>query len=678
MINKILFVTLSNIGDVILTLPVLDALRMSFPTAKITVMVGPRPKEIFENSPHVERIITYDKHSKLREKIQLFRELSREDFDVIVDLRNSFFGAFLPARYRTSPFMTVPGDIRHMKFRHLYKVRSKQSKVMTDWSSDVPRHSLNLQPQDKEYIESILSINNIHKDDRLVLVAAGARSRTKKWSREKFVDLISSIIKDFNLKVILVGDNEDRPTNSYIAGHCPERLLDLSGRTSLAQLACLLKRASLLISNDSAIQHLASYLDVPVLTIFGPTNEFKYSPWSRISALIKKDIFCRPCEEAKCKFGSLECMNIIKMGDVLKGVQDILNNKRKVAEPHLDSPTKRILVVRTDRIGDVLLSTPVIKALRDTYPSAYIAMMVSPYTREIAEGNPYLDEAIIYDKDGKHKSWANSIDFALSLKKKKFDLSLVLHPTNRVHLVTFFAGIPRRVGYDYKLGFLLTDRIKHEKYLGQKHELEYNFDLLHHLGIKLKDRNLFMPIKHESEKWVDGLFAREGIKKSDKLLAVHPAASCPSKIWPRDRFAEVADKLAETHGFKILVLSGPKDMQLANEVAARIKSPLINLSGKTSVSQLASILKRCRLFISNDSGPVHIASAVGTPVVSIFGRSQAGLSPKRWGPVGENDKVLHKTVGCIECLAHNCVKEFACLKAISVDDVIRMAEEILR
>jgi ADP-heptose:LPS heptosyltransferase len=104
--------------------------------------------------------------------------------------------------------------------------------------------------------------------------------------------------------------------------------------------------------------------------------------------------------------------------------------------------------------------------------------------------------------------------------------------------------------------------------------------------------------------------------------------------------------------------------------------PAINLAGKISVAQLASALKRCSLFISNDSGPVHIASAVGTPVISIFGRNQKGLSPTRWGPRGPKGRFLHKGMGCIRCLAHNCLKEFACLKTITVNDVLNAAESL--
>ncbi|MFZ2356736.1 MAG: glycosyltransferase family 9 protein, partial [Candidatus Omnitrophota bacterium] len=253
----------------------------------------------------------------------------------------------------------------------------------------------------------------------------------------------------------------------------------------------------------------------------------------------------------------------------------------------------------------------------------------------------------------------------------------ILHPTNRMHLVTYLAGIPRRIGYDQKLGFLLSDKITHTKQFGQKHEIEYNLDLIRYLGLETKDALVFMPLKAESEKWAEELLLKEQVTKKDKLLAIHPGASCPSKIWPNGQFAEVADKLIEKYGFKVFVIAGPKDTALAQNVLENMLHPAVNLGGKTSVSQMASLLKRCSLFISNDSGPVHVGSAVGVPVISIFGRSQKGLSPTRWGPRGLRDKFLHGTVGCIECLAHNCKKGFACLRAISVEDVLQAADEIL-
>jgi heptosyltransferase-2 len=681
-IKKVLFITLSNIGDAVLTLPALDSLRDRYPEAKITVMSAERTKGLFENSPYIDRLIVFDKCSKLSEKIKLFHELKKERFDVVVDLRNSFFGAFLPARQRILPSVAIPNDVLHMKDRHLYKVKSpclagRQEKSKVKSQEQIPG-SLYIRPQDEQYIDKILQENKITGDDRLIIISPGARSHIKRWPQDKFVDLISYIAEEFKIKIILVGDKDDTPIAGYIAKHSQHPVIDLSGKTSIAQLCALLKRAGCVITNDSAVLHLASYLDVPIVSIFGPTSEVKYGPWSDICAIVKKDIFCRPCEKAQCRFGSLKCLHLIKVEDVVRQLNNILTIHHLPSTIHQVPNFKRILIVRTDRIGDVLLSTPVIKALRDEYPSAYIAMMVSPYARDIVDGNPYVDEVIIYDKDGKHKSWQRSMKFAHNLKKKRFDLAIILHPTNRVHLVTFFAGIKRRIGYDRKLGILLTDRIRHTKQLGEKHESEYNLDLIRYLGIEPKDKSLFMPITRESQDWMNELSKQEGIKNSDKLLAIHPGASCPSKIWPNERFAEVADKLADKYGFKVLVIAGPKDIALAKELIKHMHWPAIDLAGKISVAQLASALKRCALFISNDSGPVHIASAVGTPVISIFGRKQGGLSPQRWGPLGSKGRILHKDAGCIRCLAHNCIKEFACLKAIQVSDVLNAADSILK
>ncbi|MCX5703868.1 MAG: lipopolysaccharide heptosyltransferase II [Candidatus Omnitrophica bacterium] len=673
-ISKILFITLTNIGDVFLSLPALDYLRARFPGSEITVMLGERPKEIFENNPNINRVIVYNKQAKLKEKIKLFRGLDQEKFDLVVDLRNSLFGFLLRAKYKTSLFLSLPQGLKHMSQRHLYRL-PKEIKG----SQDSPgARTLYISPSDERYISDALKQNGIIQEDKTIVISAGARSHIKRWPSDKFVELIPALVGEFNVKVILVGDKEDLAINKYIRERLKCPVADLTAKTTLTQLACLLESASLLVTNDSAVLHLASYLDIPIVSIFGPTDEAKYGPWSQLSRIVKRDISCRPCQKAQCCFNTLNCLRLIKVNDVLRRVQEILILPRPSSLVPQRSDFKRILIVRTDRIGDVLLSTPVIKALRENYPDAYIAMMVSPYAKDIIDGNPYLDEVIIYDKSGKHKSWMGSIKFTLNLRKRRFDLSLILHPINRVHLVTFFAGIPKRVGYDRKLGFLLTDKPKHTKQLGEKHELEYNLDLLRYLGIEAGDKNLFMPIKIESEQWVEGLFKQEGLKTTDKILTIHPGASCPSKIWPSERFAQVADKLAQDHGFKILLIAGPRDIALADNVIKHMRHPAINLAGKTSVSQLASLLKRCKLFISNDSGPVHIASAVGTPVISIFGRSQLGLSPKRWGPLGKKDRVLHKEVGCIKCLAHNCVKEFACLKAITVEDVLQAAEEILK
>lgn len=340
---------------------------------------------------------------------------------------------------------------------------------------------------------------------------------------------------------------------------------------------------------------------------------------------------------------------------------------------------KKILVIRTDRIGDVLLSTPVLFNLRKAFPQAHLAIMVTPYARDIVYGNPNINEVIIYDKRGLHKGWFATIEFAIAVAKKRFDLALVLHPTNRAHIVSFLAGIKHRIGYDKKFSFLLTYKLPDNKFKGKKHERDYALDLLIHLGLDVEKVMPFMPIRQDSEVQVERLFKVEGIDVSrDKLVAIHPGASCPSKRWPIDYFAKTARTLIKEKTVKIAIIGASENAQTARRLAGLIdSSSVIDFTGRTSVSQLASVLKRSNLFISNDSGPVHIASSLNTPVIAIFGRNQRGLSPKRWGPLGQRDRIVYKDVGCQLCLAHNCNKDFLCLKSIKPEEICELARSFL-
>lgn len=334
---------------------------------------------------------------------------------------------------------------------------------------------------------------------------------------------------------------------------------------------------------------------------------------------------------------------------------------------------KRILVIRLDRLGDVILSTPVLQALRSHFPHAFIAMMVRPACNDVVEGNPYLNEVILYDKEGAHHSAPATIRFARKLRRFDFDTALILHPSNRSHWIPWLARIPVRVGYDRKCGWLLTHRIPHLKQEGQKHEAVYTLELLELFGISPTMPTPFVPIHDRAKRRVEALLAEASLQPSDQLIAIHPSASCISKRWMPDRFAQVADRLMTEQGLKICLVAGESDVLFAHQVAQGMRQVPANFAGRLSVAELAALLARCRLLISNDSGPVHVAAAVGTPVVDIFGRNQRGLSPMRWGPLGEGHVILHKEVGCVTCLAHNCDIEFLCLTSLSVEEVYQAA-----
>ena len=343
-------------------------------------------------------------------------------------------------------------------------------------------------------------------------------------------------------------------------------------------------------------------------------------------------------------------------------------------KPTADPP--RILIIRTDRIGDVILSTPVIRALRKAYPQGYLGMMVRPEHRELVEGNPDLNTVILYDKNGAEKGWQGNLAFARKLKRYRFDTAVILHSTNRVILVSWLAGIRRRVGYARRLGWLLTGRLPYIKKEGERHELEYNLELLRLIGVESKDRELFVPTTPAQEKKVADFLLSHGLGGPAPLVVLHPGASCPSKRWPALRFAAIGNRLSERHGAKIVVLTGPGEQVYGRRVVAEMKRPVVAVLGTFSLGETACLLKKARCLISNDSGPVHLGTAMGTPVVSIFGRWGGGLSPARWGPTGPRSIALHHDIGCRPCLAHDCTIGFACLETVTEQEVLAAAEHV--
>ncbi len=319
---------------------------------------------------------------------------------------------------------------------------------------------------------------------------------------------------------------------------------------------------------------------------------------------------------------------------------------------------KNILIVRTDRIGDVILTTPAVEVLRKNFPHAKISMIVAAATRDLVEGNPYLNEVIMDDRKGVHRGMLGFWRLARLLRQRKFDLAVVFHTKRRTNAFCFLAGIPDRIGYhNNKWGFLLTKRIKDVRPLGEKHESEYCLNVLRFLGIENGRGQMSLPLEKGAELWAEDFFRQCHFEPVERIVAIHLGASGPEKRWPVERFAETMNSLQEKYPCQF-VLIGAADIQvLALDMKPLLKVPSHDLTGQTSVSQLASLLKRCHLLISNDSGPVHVAAAVGTPVVSIFTRNQPGINWERWRPLSSNAKVVSVSPGSSDPIAVSDVLE---------------------
>lgn len=676
-IKKILYITLSNLGDAVMALPAFDFLRRACPSAKITVVAAPRSKCIFENHPDVDMLIVFDKHAPVKDKIDLFFKLRRERFDCVVDLKDTLFRWGVRAPYKNPARIQFPSWVEHDSARHLYKAAAalRGFPVAEDefLALNSRRNPSFITKKDADRVTDLLALGRIGPREEFVLIVPGARSAIKKWHKKGYVDVIREIRRRYGLKVVLAGDRLDEVLVGEIAQEAEEEVVNAAGKTGFGELASLVRRARLVIGSDSGVLQIASYLDRPIVGIYGPTDHRRYGPWSRRGIAVRKNVLCAPCSQARCSRDHA-CIQTITPYDVMLAVRLMLEGKERGA---FEDKYRRILVARTDRIGDCLLTTPAFKALRLHYPMSFIAAMVSPAAKDIVDGNPYVDRVIVFDKDRAQSGFLSTLAFSRKLKEMDFDVALILHPTLRVHLVCFLAGIRERIGYDWKAPYFLTEIVPHRKQKGEKHESEYNFEILERIGIGEVPRELYMPIRQTSEYYVQGLFERCGITLEDRVVAVNPAASCISKRWPLDRFAEVIDALALEEGVKVIVVAASEHQALSSRLLSLTKTKPCNLTGKCDISQLASLLKRCRLLISNDSGPVHIAVAVGTPVIDIFGRNQPGLGPLRWGPLGMFDVVLHKKMECTPCLAHDCTQGFKCLSAISVQEVLQHARRLL-
>lgn len=337
-----------------------------------------------------------------------------------------------------------------------------------------------------------------------------------------------------------------------------------------------------------------------------------------------------------------------------------------------DAP--RLLVTRTDRIGDLVLTTPLFKALREKFPQARIAALVFLEHREIVENNPYVDEVILYDKKGNEKGLWGQLRFSQMLRSKQFDAVIHAHGTNRMHLAAWFAGISRRIGYTRRAAWTLTHPYRYNKKEGQKQEAEYLFELLEPLGvIPPKEIETFFPVTERAVRSLENLLLFHKVPPGLPWIVLNPSASDVTKMWPAERFAALVTQIGTDRPFVFFAIGTAKDRALIQKLRQGTAVPVIDLSGRLSLGMLGALLKKASLLVSNDSGPVHIATAVDTPVVSIFGRYEPGLGPRRWRPLGKRVRVVSKDVSSIP----EAERKFTYIDEIPVEDVLHAAQELL-
>ncbi len=325
---------------------------------------------------------------------------------------------------------------------------------------------------------------------------------------------------------------------------------------------------------------------------------------------------------------------------------------------------KKILVIRLDKIGDMIWTTPVFTTLREEFPNAVISEVAGSWVKPIIESNPYIDNVIIYDiwsyaPPGKRCTpLKDRIKILRQLKKERFDLILNLRTS---------------------LGFLLFGLITNGVFIGKEraeHGVKSALSPLYKLGIKPSKEELSIFLNDDAIKFADEFLRNNNIINNDNLIGIHPGAGWVGRQWKPENFAVVADELANKYGSKIIIFGSSDDVISAQKIAENMQNKPIIAAGKTNLMQMSAILSRCNLFIGHDTGPMHIAVALKVPVVVLWGA--APIEHAYPWTKSNMYRVVKKYVNCYPCSEIECKNNYMCIQSICADDVLSSAYSLIK
>lgn len=344
----------------------------------------------------------------------------------------------------------------------------------------------------------------------------------------------------------------------------------------------------------------------------------------------------------------------------------------------------KILVRSTNWIGDAVMTTPAVRTIRENFPESEITMLVHPWVSDVFRYSPRVDRLFIYEKKGRHKGPRGMLQLAGELRQEQFDCAILLQNAFEAALITLVAGIPVRGGYTTDgRGLLLTHGVHKINELNKKHEVNYYQRILLGLGLRpaVNELELFIPGNHidAAKQRIEDLTGEH--LKSAPLIGFNPGAAFgPAKRWPTEKFAELAEMLCRRTKARILLFGSAADKETAVRIIGRAgaaASRMIDLTGATTLIEAMALIGECDVFVTNDSGLMHVAAALRTPLVAIFGSTDHIAT----GPFSDNAVVIRKPLPCSPCKKTHCPeKHFRCMKLIDSNEVgaavFRLLEEV--
>lgn len=337
---------------------------------------------------------------------------------------------------------------------------------------------------------------------------------------------------------------------------------------------------------------------------------------------------------------------------------------------------KSILIVRTDRIGDVVLSLPIAGIIKKKFPECRVTFLLREYTKALAEGNPYIDQVLtLKEKNGK-VLFNENVEM---LQQQKFDTSIVVYPTFITSLIIFFSNIKDRIGSGYRwYSFLFNYKIyEHRKY-AEKHELEFNVNMLSLIGIEadVNRENVKFDISADepAKEKALMLLKQKGVDLSKPLIIMHPGTGGSAVDLPLSKFKELTAKITGNYDNKIILTGSLAEKTICEELV--ISGNVINLAGEFDLNGLKALIGFSDIFIANSTGPIHIAAAMGKYVIGFYPKIKA-CSAERWGPYTSKAIVFTPEIECSDCSREQCIK-LNCMNTIDVNKIFTEIEKIYK
>jgi len=322
------------------------------------------------------------------------------------------------------------------------------------------------------------------------------------------------------------------------------------------------------------------------------------------------------------------------------------------------------------------MTTPAVRAIRKRFPNTQISLLVKPWVAPVFENSEHIDQLLMYDDKGRHKNIFGKFRLARDLKKYHFDAAILLQNAFEAALITFLADIPLRIGYNTDVRqLLLTHAVTCTNEIKKKHQTDYYLNILRGIGIVEDNKELYLRLNQRDRFQAEKILLEEQLSIDDTIVGINPGATYgPAKQWPYDRFARLADRIQTFTESRVIIFGGPNDKNLGENISQKMQYRPIDLSGKTSLGEAMALIERCDLFITNDSGLMHVAAALDVPLIAVFGST----NPTTTGPLGRNSRIVRVSLECSPCLRPECPKgHLDCMDQISVEMVFKVVKEML-